>query len=270
MAMATLGGLAQAARVGTLENPPAERLWRPAPPPRYGAWPKDFAAQQRRDFIADRRAADATAAAGWADLSAGGVLPTVPAASTGPTGGSPLPPFLPPFSTSVSNAEEEEGPRDPNPDRNPFLKTTVAEAAAFATKRALALRPELFPKGRALRGGGSLTKVVRSIQDVERLEQRAVNVGAHMSDVAFPSVFAGDEDGGGSGGSGGSSSRDERFESGAVAERDQLSAGAEIDAVPESLQRMLRPDATGGPGSKERRMKKEFDSVVWRLQNLKK
>ena len=62
-AMAMLGGLAQAAREGASEAPAAERLWRPAPPPRYGAWPKDFAAQQRRDYIADRRAADATAAA---------------------------------------------------------------------------------------------------------------------------------------------------------------------------------------------------------------
>ena len=98
-----LGGLARADE-GSFVEPPAENLWRPAPPPRYGAWPEDFKARQRRDRVADRRAADATAAAEWADRSAGGVVPTVLEASTGPTGGPGAPPSFPPLSNSFSIA----------------------------------------------------------------------------------------------------------------------------------------------------------------------
>ena len=229
---------------------PAEHLWRPPPPPDYGLWPADSAAvraRNLRDKRDDRRASDTTAAEAWADLHAGGVLPAVPSSAlgmvaTGATG-------------SAYKGDENDREMDGEMDGDP-----LGEAAV----RALETHPELFPQGRSLRGQGSLTSVVQSIQDVEHLERRAVSVGKHMSDMIFPSVLAGDEVGGNSN-SGMERAAETRLFSGAVAERQRLER-AHSTGIPMSLQRMLRPDATGGPESRDRRLKREFDSVVWRLR----
>ena len=167
-------------------------------------------------------------------------MPVPPSSSTGPTGGE-----------SAEDVDHED-PLD-------------SDLYAHLAERALAQHPELIPSAKALRGKGSLTKVVQSIQDLTKLERRAVNVGAHMSDPNFPSLLAGDEYGSHIGFKG----RDKSLTSGAMHERRWTPRQADAEGteiVPESLQRLLRPDATGGPDSEERRLKREFDSVIWRLR----
>lgn len=214
--------------------------WRPVTPQEYGEIKWDPEIERRRD----RKAGSATAAEAWADKNAGGVIPSVP---TGPTGGS----------ADVAIA-----------DNNDILLYVLGKkgqtSAAKATVRALEMHPEVFSKGHALRGQGSLTTIVQSIYDLDHLESRAENVGSHMADKRYPSVLAGDEPF-----IAHATTAVERRNEDADSKRHPNKEHIEDEvtaSVPESLQRVLRPEATGTSASRERRLKRVSDSVAWRLR----